>query len=98
MLCYLTFVFGLIGILVSGAYRQAELIPLALGVAGFGVANEKRWGYYLGVVLATLNLLTDLYILFLGFYGIALTLLFAGVLVALFLHPQSRQYQKIWFR
>src|SRR5580698_8156041 len=63
MLCYLTAVFGLIGIVIGGAYPQAELIPLALGVAGFGVANEKRWGYRLGVVLAGLNVLIDVYVL-----------------------------------
>ena len=97
MLCYLTAVFGLIGIIIGGAYPQAELIPLALGVAGFGVANEKRWGYRLGVVLAGLNVLIDVYVLVLGFFGIALTLLFAAVLLGLLLHSQSREYQKIWF-
>lgn len=98
MLCYLTAVFGLIGIIIGGAYPQAELIPLGLGVAGFAVANEKRWGYRLGVVLAALNVLIDVYVLILGFYGIALTLLFAAVLLALLLHSQSREYQRIWFR
>jgi hypothetical protein len=97
MLCYLTAVFGLIG-LVLGAYPLAELVPLGLGAAGFGVANEKRWGYVLGIVLAGLDLLVDLLVLFLGAYGIVISLVFAGVLLALFLHPHSREYQKIWFR
>ena len=98
MLCYLTAVFGLIGIIVWGAYPEANLIPLGLGVAGFGVANEKKWGYRLGVVLAGLNVLSDLYILFLGGFGVALTLLFAGVLLGLLLHTQSREYQRVWFK
>jgi len=97
MLCYLTAVFGVIG-LVLGAYPLAELIPLALGVAGYGVANEKRWGYRLGVVLAGLNLLIDLSLLVLGAFAIIFTLLFAAVLLGLFLHTHSREYERIWFR
>jgi hypothetical protein len=97
MLCYLTAVFGLIGIVV-GVPALAELIPLALGAAGFGVANEKRWGYRLGIVLAGLNVIVDLYLLVLGGIGIILTLLFAVVLLALLLHSQSREYERIWFR
>lgn len=96
MLCYLTAAFGLIGLLL-GAYPVAELVPLALGAAGFGVANEKRWGYRLGVALAGLNVLVDLYILILGVFAVILTLLFAVVLLALFLHAQSREYERIWF-
>jgi hypothetical protein len=94
MLCYLTAAFGLIGLLL-GAYPVAELVPLALGAAGFGVANEKRWGYRLGVALAGLNVLVDLYILILGVFAVILTLLFA--VLALFLHAQSREYERIWF-
>jgi hypothetical protein len=67
-------------------------------VAGFGVANEKRWGYRLGVVLAALNVLIDIWVLFLGGFAILLTLLFAVVLLGLFLHSHSRQYERIWFR
>ncbi len=97
MLCYLTAVFGLIG-LVVGAYPLADLVPLALGVAGYGVANEKRWGYRLGVVLAGLNVLVDVSLLVLGAFAVLFSLLFAGVLLGLFLHHQSREYERIWFR
>jgi hypothetical protein len=97
MLCYLTAVFGLIGI-VLGAYPLAELVPLGLGAAGFGVANEKRWGYRLGVALAGLNVLIDLYVLVIGGLAVLLSLLFAVVLLGLFLHSQSREYERIWFR
>jgi hypothetical protein len=97
MLCYLTAVFGLIA-LVLGSYPAAEIVPLALGVAGFGVANEKRWGYRLGVVLATLDVAIAVWVLYLGGFSFLLTLLFAVVLLGLFLHSQSRQYERIWFR
>ena len=95
MLCYLTAVFGLIAI-VFGAGAQG-VVPLALGVAGFGVANEKRWAYRLGVGLAGLNVLVDLILLLGGGFGFILTLLFAVVLLGLFLHSQSREYERIWF-
>jgi len=37
-------------------------------------------------------------VLFLGAsLGTLLNLLFAGVLFVLLIHPQSREYQKIWF-
>jgi hypothetical protein len=97
MLCYLTAVLGLIS-LVLGTYPVAEIVPLALGVAGFAVANEKRWGYRLGVVLASLNALVAIWILLLGGVAFLINLLFAVVLLGLFLHSQSRQYERIWFR
>jgi hypothetical protein len=96
MLSYLTAVFGLIGLLLR-AYPPADLVMFALGAAGYGVANEKRWGYRLGVVLAGLNVLFDLYLLVAGVVGIIFTLLFAVVLLGLFLHSQSREYERIWF-
>ncbi|MGH9018108.1 MAG: hypothetical protein ACRDY1_10220 [Acidimicrobiales bacterium] len=96
LLCYITAVFGLLGLLIAG-YPAVEVIPLGLGVAGFGVANEKKWGYWLGVVLAGLNLLVDLYITLIGGISFVLTLLFAVVLLGLFLHAQSRAYERIWF-
>ena len=96
MLSYLTAVFGLIGLL-RGAYPVAELVPLALGAAGYGVANEKRWGYRLGVAVAGLNLLTSLALVYYGGFWFVLTLLFAIVLLGLYLHTQSREYERIWF-
>ena len=48
-------------------------------------------------MLAGCTVLLDLSILMLGVLAIIITLLFAVVLVALFLHPQSRQYERIWF-
>jgi hypothetical protein len=95
MLCYLTAVFGVIALLLGGGV--VEIVPLALGAAGYGVANEKRWGYRLGVALAGLNVLVDLLLVFAGGFGFTLTLLFALVLLGLFLHSQSREYERIWF-
>ena len=96
MLCYITAVFGLISLLLSGA--GLALVPVALGAGGYGIANEKRWGYWLATVLAVLNVLEIFDLIFVGAgFSFLLSLLFAVVLVALLLHPQSRHYQRIWF-
>jgi len=73
-------------------------------VAGIGVANEKRWGYGLGLGLSAFNVIESAALLFLVGIGalatlsVLVTLLFAVVLFALFVHPQSREYQRIWFK
>jgi hypothetical protein len=69
--------------------------------AAFGIANEQRWGYLLGVAMAVLQVL--LIVAVVGpmgvFRGVALiSFLFAVALVALLLHPMSRDYQRIWFK
>ena len=71
------------------------------GAAAFGIANEQRWGYLLGVSMALLQVLLIVAVVgILGlFKGVALiSFLFAVALVALLLHPMSRDYQRIWFR
>ena len=98
MLCYLTAAFALLWTLL-GAYPI--IVALALGVAGYGVANERRWGYWLGVVLTGLSVFLYLYVLVafsgVGKFGTVINLVFTLVLMALFLHPQSREYERIWF-
>ena len=95
MLCYITAAFGIIGILL-GVYL--DLVPVLLGVGGLGVANERRWGYVLASVLAVLNVLIGIVAVAAGSGLNLINLLFAVVLAALLLHPQSREYQRIWFR
>jgi hypothetical protein len=95
MLCYITAAFGLIWVLFHIAFG---VVPLLLAVGGYGVANEKRWGYMLATALAFLNVLVVFAVLGGVSLSFLLNLLFAGVLVALLLHPQSRHYQRIWFR
>jgi len=77
------------------------IITVAMAAGAFGIANEQRWGYALGLVGAGLNLLKPL------IAGFSLTeyigydplgLLLAVALVALLLHPMSRDYQRIWFK
>jgi hypothetical protein len=69
---------------------------LAAEIAGgWGIANERKWGYLLAVVAAGLLMLETL----LAFSSVLLfTLIFQVALVALLLHPMSREYRRIWFR
>lgn len=97
MLCYITAAFGLVYLLLGAGLLG--LAPLLLGAGGYGVANEKRWGYVLACVLAVLNVVVILGTVVEGAsLGFLLNFLFAAVLVGLLLHPQSRHYQRIWFK
>ena len=95
ILCYIDAVFGVISfspILI--------LIAIGLGAGGFGIANEKKWGYNVAVVAAVIQVALLLLIYgfnVLGFPQI-LSLMFDGLLVGLLVHPMSRDYQRIWFR
>jgi hypothetical protein len=97
ILCYVDAVFGL---LFSGGLLIPIFIAGCLGTGAFGIANEKKWGYAVAVGGAVLQV-----VLLLAVYGteaftstIIISLMFDGVLVALLLHPMSREYQRIWFK
>ena len=84
-----------------GGFLSPYGIALIAGMAGgaFGMANDKRWGYYLSVAMAFIGLA---FILSNGLDSAVrfdtISLMFAVALVALLLHPQSRDYQRIWFK
>lgn len=95
ILCYIDAVLGLL----QGVY----LWPIAAGLAigAYGIANEKKWGYAVAVVAAVLQVVVMLSVF--GISGlnnvfVLLAFLFDAVLVALLLHPMSREYQRIWFK
>jgi hypothetical protein len=94
-LLYANAVFAVIG----GGFADPVTLVISAGevAAGYGIANEKKWGYGLGIVIAIL--LVVRLVLFpapLGSKIISLAIQIA--LVALLLHPQSREYQRIWFK
>ena len=69
--------------------------------AGLGIANERKIGYWSGVVLAAANILILLDWLFAsgsGSLGLLFNLVFGAALLALLLHPMSRSYERIWFK
>ncbi len=97
-LLYFRAFFGLLEGLFSGA-PLFLLVGVGQAAAAFGIANEKRWGYTLGVAAAFAP--AAIRMLFAGpgalFSVNPITLLFEIALIALLLHPQSRDYQRIWF-
>ena len=93
----LMYVNAALGVLFGVAFASPLLAVLVLGpvAAGWGIANEKKWGYWLGLALTVVEVLNLL--LHFG-YGSVITLIFYIALVALLLHPESRAYRRTWFR
>jgi hypothetical protein len=104
-LLYFNAAFGVLALIIRpGSYGGVWLL-LALGVifgqvlAGWGVANELKWAYPLAIVMAVLPFLLRFFLLGNPFAGAdILSLMFEIALVALLIHPQSRDYQRIWFK
>lgn len=94
---------------INAVFGVLSFAPLALALAAgqagaaFGIANEKRWGYLLGIIAAVIGLLPfAVYLLDNGVgsifsFRLLINLLFPVALFALLVHPQSRDYQRIWF-
>ena len=90
-------------ILFGGFSTFIVLIGIARVAAGWGCANERKWGYQLAIAVAVLPF--ALLFAFAPLGGIADNLLryliyfaFDILLLALLLHEQTRTYQRIWFR
>ncbi|HVM40749.1 MAG TPA: hypothetical protein VM618_08245 [Acidimicrobiia bacterium] len=102
MLLYINAFFLVLGGAIFVAFPLWLAVTAGLAAGGFGIANEQKWGYQVAVGAAAINL-------FLRLAGAGLDaalsnaffligIMFDIALVALLLHPQSREYQKIWFR
>src|SRR5690242_14268035 len=100
ILCYIDAVSGLIFGVIATSVLAALVIIAALGAGGFGIANEKKWGYAVAVGGAALQLIMLLLIFGLNVFTgtVIISLLFDVALVALLVHPMSREYQRIWFK
>lgn len=70
------------------------LVGVAVGhfYAGSGIASEQRTAYMVGFGVAVIAAVLSL----LG--GNILSLMFDIALIALLMHPQSQEHQRIWFR
>ena len=88
--------------LFGGLFSLFGLVLVAGSVAaGYGIANERKWGYYLGLGIAVFGLYPYVaYFLNNGsLAGVSLlNLIFVVAKFALLIHPQSREYQRIWFK
>ena len=101
LLCYLSAVFGLIFGVVASSAILALFIIIGLAAGGYGIANEKRWGYVLAVTAASLHVLMYLLIYrshIVTDVGLLISFVFDVALVLLLVHPMSRDYQRIWFK
>ncbi|HEY1634903.1 MAG TPA: hypothetical protein VGF64_09115 [Acidimicrobiales bacterium] len=103
MLLYLNAALGLLSLIIGGAAGLFGIAIIAAEILGaYGIANERKWGYIVGLVAAVLPLALVVLavvagvasVLGLGIIGV----IFQIALVALLLHPQSREYQRIWFK
>jgi hypothetical protein len=78
----------------------ACLIGLAAGA--FGIANDQRWGYYLAVALTGVLVAMILWVVvrdpgLIFSLQFLIAIVFPMAMFLLLIHPQSREYQKIWF-
>ena len=92
--------FRAVSMLLWLASLDALVIGAGLALGAFGMAKGKRWGYFLATTLAIIGLLV---IVLPNGPEFALryntiSLMLAVALVALLLHPESREYQRVWFR
>ena len=108
-LLYLDAFWMLLGAFSSRGLGVLGLLALAAYVYGaYGIANEKKLGYQVAVVASFIPLALRFLQLVLGVSGAdvsyvlfstsILNVLFEYALIALLLHPMSREHQKIWFR
>ena len=98
-----TLVLATVLLYMEGLFNLARgggwlLVGLGMAAAGFGIANDRRWGWWLGVTMAGLSVVARL--TWFG-YGSSttclLSLVFPVALFALLVHPHSRGHQRIWF-
>jgi len=98
-LLYLNSAFLLFRLFQVGVFPWQYMLQVVGGiVAGWGIANEKKWGYILGIVMAIYPFAIRFWYSGTPLGVDLLTLMFDIALVALLLHPQSRDYQRLWFK
>lgn len=90
ILLYINAAFALLG----GLSILSLVLVVGQAAAGLGIANEKKWAYWLGVGLT--GVIVAFLVVNFSFVSI-INLLFYIALLALLLHPQSRSYRKVWF-
>jgi len=98
---------GKVGLNASTLVGNLIAIAVVLGSAagGYLIANEKKLGWRIGLVVAAAPLVSLIILLVLGYPhrlgigdAISIKLLFDIALVVLLVHDQTRSYEKIWFK
>ena len=102
ILAYLDAALGILRIGVPApSYVLLLFIVVGLAAGGYGIANEKKWGYSLALAAAVAQVVALLAVYHAATFtslSPLLSFMFDAALVALLLHPMSRDYQRIWFR
>jgi hypothetical protein len=103
---FLLYINAVLNVLFGAVFNiYGLLFTVGFAFGGFGIANEKKWGYWVAVLAAAAELaliglptIIDDGVGAIFNIGLLLQLLFPVALFALLLHPMSRDYQRIWFR
>ena len=101
---YFTAVFSLlnIGVISFNSNIPSPILFLAiaaLGAGAVGCASERNIGYSLALGGSSVIVLAHaITVLRTGFSLRITSLMFAGALLWLLLHEQTRAYQRVWFR
>jgi hypothetical protein len=101
ILCYIEAVFGLLFGVVTRSPYVLVFVIVGLAAGGYGIANEKKWGYTLAVAASVVQVLALLAVFGADTFrivGVLLSFIFDAALVVLLVHPMSRDYQRIWFK
>jgi hypothetical protein len=109
-LLYFDAFWALLGVLMGGGLGLLGLLALAAYVYGaYGIANEMKRGYQVAVVASFLPLALRVIVAvgsadglfgnlgFILFGANVINVIFEYALIALLLHPMSREHQKVWF-
>ncbi len=101
IILYINTIFGALDLRLFGGmwllifFLVSVLLPF---LGALGCANEKKWGYAAALAAALSPFVIRL-IYGAGLFGVgSLQLIFEIAVVALFLHPMTRNYVKIWFK
>ena len=100
MATFLLYINAVFDVIFSGFNPIAVVIGAIQVAAGFGIANERKWGYGLGLLVAFFPFVARIAVDGLNhvFTTDIISLMFEVALVVLLLHPQSREYERIWFK
>jgi len=96
-LLYIQAVFGVLFGEIFALFPIGLALVVGAAAAGLGIANEKRWGWLLGIAVSAVDVGLKLMLFSAGGFSGAIGLMFAIAQLVLLVHPHSRAYQKIWF-
>jgi len=107
-LLYFDAFFGLLGALGGGIGLLGILYVGAYVYGAYGIANERKRGYQVAVAASFLPIALPAVVLLLNgellgrlgevlLPGGIINAIFVYALIALLLHTQSREHQRIWF-